>query len=69
MFHCGDGHDTEVFSLCAKDNNTLVISYQRRSINESAPSEGFSEKGQHQYTRREATGMATWKSRGHGKIC
>lgn len=66
-FRLGDGFDTEVFSICPKDNATLVVSYERRALNDNAPSEGVDEKGKHLYTRREATGMITWKSRGNGK--
>lgn len=66
-FRCGDPFDTEVFSICPKDNGSLSVSYERRGLNEHAPSEGFDDKGKHHYTRKEATGKSTWKSRGKGK--
>ncbi|XP_070174339.1 uncharacterized protein [Littorina saxatilis] len=66
-FRCGDEYDTEVFSLCPKDNGTMSVSYERRGLKDDAPSEGLDEKGRHHYTRKEATGKSTWKSRGKGK--
>ena len=66
-FQCGDPFDTEVFSICPKDNGSLSLSYERRGLSEHAPSEGFDDKGKHQYSRKEATGKSTWKSRGKGK--
>ena len=66
-FRCGDAFDTEVFSICPKDNGSLSVSYERRGLDEHAPSEGFDDKGKRQYLRKEATGKSTWKSRGKGK--
>ncbi|KAK7087118.1 tripartite motif-containing protein 55-like [Littorina saxatilis] len=68
LFSCGDGDDTEVFSLCPYDNDSTVwLSFARRKYRENAPCEKFDIKGTNITTQPDALGKQSYKCRGGSK--
>ncbi|XP_070206011.1 tripartite motif-containing protein 54-like [Littorina saxatilis] len=64
MFSCGDGDDTEVFSLCPLDKDTVWMSFARRKAKDDAPCEKFDIKGASLGTQINGFGKQTYKCRG-----
>ncbi|XP_070206008.1 tripartite motif containing 13-like [Littorina saxatilis] len=70
MFSCGDGDDTEVFSLCPVDDDTVWVSFARRKGKDDAPCETFDIKGASIYTDTSTLGKQACKCRdGSNGMC
>ncbi|KAK7087229.1 uncharacterized protein [Littorina saxatilis] len=67
MFSCGDGDDTEVFSLCPKDDDTVWVSFAQRKAKDDAPCERFDIKGASLGTHKNNLGKQSYKCRGGSK--
>ncbi|XP_070206350.1 uncharacterized protein [Littorina saxatilis] len=67
LFSCGDGDDTEVFSLCPFDDDTVWVSFARRKAKDDAPCEQFDIKGASLATQKNRFGKLTYKCRGGSK--
>ncbi|XP_070206013.1 uncharacterized protein [Littorina saxatilis] len=67
LFSCGDGDDTEVFSLCPKDDDTVWVSFAQRKAKEDAPCERFDIKGASLGTQKNCFGKQTYKCLGGSK--
>eukprot|EP00916_Digyalum_oweni_P017694 GHVL01029074.1.p1 GENE.GHVL01029074.1~~GHVL01029074.1.p1 ORF type:complete len:571 (+),score=48.14 GHVL01029074.1:168-1880(+) len=67
LFCCGDGDDTEVFSLCPYDNDNVMMSFARRKAKDDAPCEQFDIKGASLATQKNGLGKQTFKCRGGSK--